>query len=97
MNSERAREPGEHETLPTLGTLLEELRAAGITPLAEHEVRSQLESLPTGVPAILTRDFACGLRASRQRDGSYIVSTTNGLEDPDHPVSKQFRFRRFAL
>lgn len=97
MDPERSVETGEHEPLPTLGELLAELAAVGVTPLSEAEIRAQLERLPVGVTAILTRDFLCGVRASRQRDGSFIVSTTNGLEDPEHPIAKQFRFRVFTL
>lgn len=97
MAAERSSELGEREPQSTLSELLAELAMAGVTPLPEEEVRAQLEQLPRGLTAILTLDFVCGLRASRQRDGSFIVSTTNGLEDPEHPIAKQFRFREFTL
>jgi len=77
--------------------LMAEMEAAGVKPVDAAFIRRQLND---GMPAILTRDFVCGLRASVERPKKEKIAkiwTTNSLENPDHPISQQFRFRKFSF
>lgn len=74
----------------TLESYLEALQDEGIKTLPPDEIKRQLEQ--TGI-AIVTREFACGIRISKRESESgdqYKTWTTNRLEDPEHPLSKKF-------
>ena len=89
--------PENNHELLSIEELLREMEAAGIKPLDAAMIRDQLETVST---AILTRDFLSGLRASvegRKRDKIAKIWTTNGLDDHSHPLSQQFRFRKFSF
>ncbi len=87
----------EHEPLPTLDEILAEMETAGLKPVPKEIILDQINRRMPDF--IMTRDFVCGLRASKKSGGNneYMLWTTNGLEDSGHPVSKQFRFRKFTV
>jgi hypothetical protein len=89
----------QQETAPTsLSQLIQEMEQVGIKPLAIEEIKNQLEKFDV---AILTHDYVSGIRLTRRRfkdkPDEYIVSTTNGLEDPENLLRRQFSLRKVTL
>ena len=75
----------------TLDEFLKSLQQEGITPLSAEVIKKQLKD--TSV-AIVTRDYNCGIRISREGSKfggyKYRTWTTNDLENPNHPLSQKF-------
>lgn len=89
------------EKLQTLEELLGEFKQEGFKIMPIDGIKQDLNE---GHPTPLIEDFLCGLRISRQfhedlsKEGyKYIVLTTNGLEDPEHPIAKKFRDRKISI
>jgi len=86
-----SRHEEREDFVPTLTGLLEALQQEGVHTLSAEEIRQQLDE---SFEAIVTREYGCGIRISRRgsktRGYTYITWTTNGLEKPDHPLTKKF-------
>ncbi len=82
----------------TLEEFLTELNNENINTLPAEMIKNQLE---TTEESILTRDFNCGIRISRNEleegDFEYKTWTTNNLEDPQHPLSRKFAHRKIII
>ncbi|MFH0857318.1 MAG: hypothetical protein V1848_01060 [Candidatus Magasanikbacteria bacterium] len=94
---ESQQEQGE-SFVPTLHGLLEALQQEGVSTLSAEEIKKQLDEV--GV-AIVTREYGCGIRISRRRSSTrgdtYTTWTTNGLEKPDHPLTKKYGRKNITI